>query len=58
MSNRGRHTTLILNSFILSATRHSELADNSITIEEWNNNHVLFMEDSKYLEKMFTGMTK
>jgi hypothetical protein len=46
-----------LNSFILSPTKYSELTDKSATIEEWNANHVLFMDDSDYIEKLFAGIT-
>lgn len=42
-----------LTSFILSPTKYLELADRSSTIEEWNNKHVLFMDDSTYIAKMF-----
>ena len=42
-----------LNSFILSTTKYSELADKSVTVEEWNANHVLFMDDSNYIEMIF-----
>ncbi len=42
-----------LNSFILSTTKFSELADKSVTVEEWNANHVLFMDDSNYIEMIF-----
>jgi len=45
-----------LTSFILSPTKYLELADKSSTIEEWNNKHVLFMDDSNYIEKMFAGI--
>jgi hypothetical protein len=45
--------SVALNSFILSPTKYSELADKSATIEEWNANHVLFMDDSDYIENMF-----
>jgi hypothetical protein len=45
--------SVALTSFILSPTKYSELADKSATIEEWNANHVLFMDDSDYIEKMF-----
>ncbi|MDD4220232.1 MAG: hypothetical protein PHR10_08635, partial [Sphaerochaetaceae bacterium] len=47
-----------LNSFILSTTKFTELADKSVTVEEWNANHVLFMDDSDYIEKLFTGITR
>lgn len=50
--------SVLLNSFILSPTKHSELADSNATIEDWNNNHVLFMDDSQYLEKMFERITE
>jgi hypothetical protein len=49
--------SVALNSFILSPTKYSELADKNATIEEWNTNHVLFMDDNDYIEKLFTGIT-
>jgi len=49
--------SVALTSFILSPTKCSELADKSATIEEWKANHVLFMDDSDYIEKLFTGIT-
>ena len=49
--------SVALNSFILSPTKPSELADKNVTIEEWNTNHVLFMDDNDYIEKLFTGIT-
>jgi hypothetical protein len=45
-----------LNSFILSTTKFTELTDKSVTVEEWNANHVLFMDDSDYIEKLFIGI--
>lgn len=49
--------SVAVTSFILSPTKYSELTDKSATIEEWNANHVLFMDDSDYIEKLFTGIT-
>ncbi len=46
-----------LTSFILSPTKYLELPDKSSTIEEWNNNHVLFMDDSDYIAKLFARIT-
>ncbi|MGI6497287.1 MAG: DEAD/DEAH box helicase family protein [Oscillospiraceae bacterium] len=48
--------SVFLTSFILSPTKYSELADKSATIEEWNANHVLFMDNSDYIEKLFAGI--
>ncbi len=45
--------SVALTSFILSPTKYSELADKNATIEEWNANNVLFMDDSDYIEKLF-----
>lgn len=41
------------NSFILSTTKFSGLSDKSITIKEWNVNHILFIVDSNYMEMIF-----
>jgi hypothetical protein len=49
--------SVALTSFILSPTICSELADKSATIEEWNANHVLFMDDSDYIKKLFKAIT-
>lgn len=45
--------SVTLNSFILSTTKYSDLVDKSVTVEVWNANHVLFMDDSKYIEMIF-----
>jgi hypothetical protein len=50
--------SVALTSFILSPTKYSELSDKNATIEEWNTNHVLFMDDSDYIEKLFAGITR
>jgi len=50
--------SVVLTSFILSPTKRSELSDKSATIKEWNEKHVLFMDDSGYIERMFTGITE
>jgi hypothetical protein len=49
--------SVALTSFILSPTKYSELEDKSATIEEWNANHVLFMDDSDYIKKLFEAIT-
>ena len=51
-----RTPSVLLNSFILSATKFAELADKIATPEEWNENHVLFMDDNDYIEKLFSGI--
>lgn len=48
--------SVALTSFILSPTKHSELTGKQSTIEEWNENHVLFMDDSDYIEKLLTSI--
>jgi hypothetical protein len=50
--------SVALTSFILSPTKYSELSDKNATIEEWNTNHVLFMDDSDYIEKLFEAITE
>ncbi|WP_329494019.1 hypothetical protein [Caproiciproducens sp. CPB-2] len=49
-------SSVSLTSFILSPTKYSDLSDKSATAEEWNTNHVLFMDDSDYIEKLFAGI--
>jgi hypothetical protein len=46
-----------LTSFILSPTKHSELIE-KISIEEWNENHVLFMDVSNYIDSIFKEIIK
>jgi hypothetical protein len=45
-----------LTSFILSPTKYSDLSDKNSTIADWNENHVLFMDDSDYVEKMLAAI--
>lgn len=47
-----------LTSFILSPTKYSELSDKSATVTEWNDNHVLFMDDSNYVYDMLISIQK
>ena len=49
--------SVALTSFIISPSKFSELADKSATTLEWNENHVLFMDDSNYIVKLFTMIT-
>ncbi len=44
---------VILNSIILSPTKHSELIEKHITVDEWLDKNVLFMDDISYIEKIF-----
>lgn len=48
--------TVALTSFILSPTKYSELSDKSATIDDWRANHVLFMDDSDYIERMLKSI--
>lgn len=56
IENKLSAPSVALTSFILSPTKHSELPDQTITVEKWNANHVLFMDDDGYIEKMFNGI--
>lgn len=47
-----------LTSFILSPTKYSGLSDKSASGAEWNENHVLFMDDSNYVCDMLTNIQK
>jgi hypothetical protein len=47
-----------LTSFILSPTKYSDLSDKSASVAEWNENHVLFMDDSNYVCDMLTNIQK
>jgi len=49
--------TVVLTSFILSPTKYLELSDKSKTKKEWNANHVLFMDDSDYIDKLLLGIS-
>jgi hypothetical protein len=47
-----------LTSFILSPTKYSDLSDKTASVAEWNENHVLFMDDSNYVCDMLTNIQK
>ncbi|NCB44255.1 MAG: restriction endonuclease subunit R, partial [Clostridia bacterium] len=46
---------IVLNSFILSPTRHDNLPGQT-SPEEWKKNHVLFMSESNYIEDLIAGI--
>ena len=45
-----------LTSFILSPTKHSELTDMSVSIEDWNGKNVIFMDQDNYIGKIFSKL--
>lgn len=45
---------VILNSVILTPTKHLEMSNKHITKAEWNARNVLFMEDSDYIDQLFS----
>lgn len=45
---------VILNSMIVTPTKHAELVEKHIAKEEWVKRHVFFMEDESYLDDLFT----
>ncbi|HOV81037.1 MAG TPA: hypothetical protein PK728_13240, partial [Bacillota bacterium] len=44
---------VILNSVILTPTKHLEMTNKHIPKAEWNARNVLFMEDDNYIEQLF-----
>ncbi|MGZ9871788.1 DEAD/DEAH box helicase family protein [Priestia endophytica] len=42
----------VLESFILSSTKYLNIEDKAISKEQWNENHVLFMEDADVIEQL------
>jgi hypothetical protein len=50
--------SVVLTSFILSPTKHSELVDKSATIDEWNARHVLFMDNPNYIKDLIEAITE
>lgn len=44
---------VILNSVILTPTKHLEMANRHIPKAEWNARNVLFMEDADYIDQLF-----
>ena len=48
------NSDVILNSVILTPTKHLEMANKHIPKVEWNARNVLFMEDSDYLDQLFS----
>lgn len=49
---------IVLNSFILSPTRHDNLPDQMTSPEEWKKNHVLFMSEADYIKYLIEGILK
>jgi len=50
--------SVILDSFIVSPTKHNDLVLNNISVKDWNDNHVYFMEEGNYTEKIFGEVNK
>ena len=44
---------VILNSIILSPTKHADLVEKHIPVEAWIERNVLFMENHEYIKNMF-----
>lgn len=45
---------VILNSVILTPTKHLEMASKHILKNDWNTRNVIFMEDSDYIDQLFS----
>jgi len=45
---------VILNSVILTPTKHLEMANKHIPKTDWNTRNVIFMEDSDYIDQLFS----
>jgi len=47
------NTDVILNSIILTPTKHLEMSNKHIPKSEWNARNVVFMEEADYIEQLF-----
>jgi len=45
---------VVLNSVILTPTKHLEMANKHIPKTDWNSCNVIFMEDSDYIDQLFS----
>ena len=45
--------SVILNSVILTPTKHLEMANKHIPKADWNNRNVIFMEDDDFIDQLF-----
>lgn len=50
------NNNVVLNSVILSPTKHSNLVEKHIPTEVWENRNVLFMENHEYIKTLFEKM--
>lgn len=48
---------IVLNSIILTPTKHAELVEKHIPKADWVNKNVLFMEEQGYIEELFGKIT-
>lgn len=48
------NTDVILNSVILTPTKHLEMSNKHIPKTDWNSRNVIFMEDSDYIDQLFS----
>lgn len=48
--------SIVLNSFIISPTSMTDIVEKHITKHEWNDNHVLFMDDPSYIADLIDGI--
>jgi hypothetical protein len=53
--NQPSNSNLRLESFIVTPTRYSVVADRRLTLDEWQTNHVLFTKEDNYsyIQKIF-----
>lgn len=47
------NSDIILNSLILTPTKHLEMANKHIPKADWNNCNVIFMEDDDFIDQLF-----
>lgn len=53
---RLKDPALCLESFVITPTAYTQVQDRGLTQDEWAELHLLFMDDTDYLLKMFTSI--
>lgn len=47
------HKDVVLNSVILSPTKHADLVEKHVSVDAWVDRNVLFMDDHEYIKVLF-----
>lgn len=58
IQSRLSNASVVLDAFILSPTKYEELPGKNISKADWIDNHVLFMEDLNYMQKLLDAIDK